>query len=65
MLKNVTAMVWFELVWIVYLYWWKGADITSWVGFWQETLGVSAVAIGLWIVTGVGMKVISRGERLN
>ena len=61
MLKQVIAMVWFELVWIVYLFSWKGADITSWEGFWQDTLGVSAIAIGLWVVTGLGGKAISRG----
>lgn len=62
MLKQVIAMVWFELVWIVYLLWWKGADITSWQGFWQETIIVSAIAIGLWIVVAVPVaKVIGRG----
>ena len=54
-------MVWFELVWVVYLVGWREADITSWDNFWQETLGVSAIAIGLWIVIGLGVKAISRG----
>ena len=61
MLKQVIAMVWFELVWVVYLVGWREADITSWDNFWQETLGVSAIAIGLWIVIGLGVKAISRG----
>ena len=61
MLNQVIAMVWFELVWVMYLFWWNGSDITSWEGFWQETLGVSAIAIGLWVVTGLGVKAIRRG----
>ena len=60
MLKQVIAMVWFELVWIVYLTTWKGADITSWKGFWQEIIIVSLIAIGLWIVVKRGARVISR-----
>ena len=60
MLKQVIAMIWFELVWVVYLTVWKGADITSWNNFWQETILVSAIAIGLWIVVRRGAKAISR-----
>ena len=60
MLRQVIAMVWFELVWIVYLATWKGADITSWKGFWQEIIIVSLIAIGLWVVVRRGARVISR-----
>ena len=60
MSQNVKAMIWFEFVWVVYLVGWKGADITSWNNFWQETLGVSALAIGLWIVVVPGIKAIRR-----
>ena len=60
MLKSVMAMIWFELVWVVYLVGWREADITSWDNFWQETLIVSAIAIGLWIVVEFGAKAIRR-----
>lgn len=60
MSKNVKAMIWFEFVWVVYLAVWKGADITSWNNFWQETLGVSALAIGLWVVAHPVAKAIRR-----
>ena len=60
MLKSVMAMIWFELVWVVYLVGWRGSDITSWDDFWQDTLGVSLLAIGLWIVAELGAKAIRR-----
>ena len=59
------AMIWFELVWVVYLVGWRGSDITSWDNFWQDTLGVSLLAILLWIAAGIEQKQSVGGEWLK